>query len=86
MKTKKQWEKSGLDLDEFLGEEPCRIDEDLYNYIGEAVAPNWCCQSFVQLGEAEKEDEDIPGLMYYTTATHVGDRYFYLGILPDFNK
>ena len=36
MKTLKQWEKSGLDLEDFIHPGDW-ISEDLYNYIGEIV-------------------------------------------------
>lgn len=81
MKTRKGWERSKLDLDVYLYE-PCRIDEELHNYLGEIVAPQYCNNGLVQLGEAERSD--IDGTMCYMTSMHINGKYFYLGILPEF--
>jgi len=79
MKTLKGWNNSGLNLDKFLSE-PCRIDEDLYNYLAEIVPPQLCIYGVIQLGEAEFRKD---GIYYYMTASLVNDKYFYLGILPE---
>ena len=81
-KTRKGWEKSNLNLDKYLTE-PVEIDEELYNYLGEAVAPEYCGDGIVQLGEAECEKH---GVLHYMTASLVNGKYFYLGILPKFKK
>lgn len=81
MKTLKGWERSKLDLDVYLSE-TCQIDESLHNYLGEIVAPQYCGNGLVQLGEAERSDSD--GTMYYMTSMHLNGKYFYLGILPEF--
>lgn len=47
MKTRKGWNKSNLDLKDYLPE-PCRIDEELHNYLGEIVAPKYCGQGLIQ--------------------------------------
>ncbi len=80
IKTMDQWEKSGLNLDDFLqmGDE---IDEDLSNYLGEVVAPQYCSHEFTQTGEASKTED---GVMFYSTVGRRDDRYFYLGVLPEF--
>lgn len=83
MKTKKQWYKSNKNLDEYLTE-PCEIDQELYNYLGEAVSPQYCDSGFVQLGEADHSDSY--GTYYYMTASCIDCRYFYLGILPEFKQ
>lgn len=83
MKTYKQWQKSSLDLDQFL-EYPCEIDEKLYMYIAEIVAPNYCNGGIFQCGEPMYSDEN--GIGWYDTVSDVKGKYFYLGILPDFNN
>ena len=82
MKTKKAWEKSGLDLDKYLTE-PCLIDEDLFLYLGEIVAPQYCGGGIVQLGEAERSED---GVQFYMSASHIDGKYYYLGILPEFKQ
>lgn len=80
IKTLKKWEKSSLDLDKFLN--PCdQIDEELYEYVGSIVHPQYCSRAFVQKGEADfKED----GVYFYMTFSRVNEKYYYLGILPEF--
>lgn len=87
IKTKKGWDKSGLNLDKYLTE-PCEIDEEMYMYIGECVAPKYCSPWLTQGGDPEtsapsfnEEDDDV---FYYMTVSEVNDRYYYLGILPEF--
>lgn len=50
MKTLKQWEKSGLDLEDFIHPGDW-ISEDLYNYIGEIVCPYYCSKDLIQGGD-----------------------------------
>jgi len=83
MKTRKGWEKSNLDLINYLTE-PCQIDEELHNYLGEIVAPQYCYDGLIQLGEAERTDDD--GIFYYMSSSFVNGKYFYLGILPEFRQ
>ena len=54
MKTLKQWNKSNKDLDIFLWNTPCEIDEDLHNYFWEIVAPQYVDSTFTQCWEAQK--------------------------------
>lgn len=82
IKTYKGWDKSGLDLDEYLTE-PCEIDEELLNYIGECVAPTYVSPEFTQGGDPCKTEN---GVEFFATCSIVGDKYFYLGILPEFKK
>lgn len=82
MKTFKQWEKSGIDLDDFL--QPMdEVDERLYLYAGEIVAPKYCSNSLIQMGEAH---DKIHGIYHYMTFRNVGFKYYYLGILPEFKS
>jgi len=86
-KTRKQWEKSGIDLDKFM-KEPCEIDEDLFNYLGEVVSPKYCGAGLVQLGEAERHLDDengFPSIGMHMTASEVNGKY-YLGIIPEFKQ
>lgn len=80
MKTKKEWNKSGLDLTEYL-DEPCEINEELFNYILECTAPQYLDYGLGQTGEAEKHED---GVGYYMTVSFVNNKHFYLGILPEF--
>lgn len=82
IKTLKQWDKSGKDLDKFLSAGDW-IDEDLCNYIGEVVAPAYCSCEFVQGGNPFKCED---GVLFYSTVHLVGGRYLYLGILPEFKQ
>ena len=54
-KTLKQWEKSNLDLDEFLHPGDY-ITEELQLQIGECVPPVYCTQDFLQGGDPDKKD------------------------------
>lgn len=84
MKTLKGWEKSpNLNLGEYL-KEPCRINEELYNYIAEVVSPQYCSDGIIQEGEPEFTNED--GIYHYMTVTLVNGKYFYLGVLPEFKQ
>lgn len=82
MKTFYNWEKSGLNLTEFvrLGDE---IDYEIYEHIGYAlVGPNYNNGKIIQCGECSFERD---GIDYYMTATEKDGKYFYLGELPDKN-
>jgi hypothetical protein len=70
-------------LNDYLTE-PCQIDEELHNYLGEIVAPQYCFSGLIQLGEAERSDDD--GILYYMSSSFVNGKYFYLGILPEFRQ
>ena len=79
-KTLLEWEASNLDLDEYLTE-PCEIDEDLYNYLGECTTPQYHGEGLLQSGESTKEEE---GVAFYMSAMNVDENFFYLGELPEF--
>lgn len=83
MKTLKKWEKSVLNLEDYMPI-PCEIDEELYLYLGEIVAPQYCGCGFVQLGECEREDKF--GTRYFMPASIVEGKYYYIGILPEFKQ
>ena len=80
MKTLKQWEKSKLDLDEYLGEAPCKINKGLYYYIINSSS-YYISRFFRQCGDPIFEKE---GVMFYITTSYVEGAYWYLGILPEF--
>ena len=90
MKTLEAWEKSNLDLDDYLGNEPCEIDEVLFNYIAETVLPQFLYGGFVQGGECERSEFTNPfyleEIFFYMTTSSVNEKYFYLGILPEFKQ
>ena len=81
-KTFKSWEKSNINLDEFLTE-PCEIDERLSNYLGECTCPKYCSPKFTQSGEPEYHDD---GISFHMTVSRINNKYFYLGILPEFKE
>lgn len=88
MKTKDEWDESDLNLSDYLTE-PCEIDEGLYLYIGEIVAPSYCTPGLIQCGEADRQEpayyQDDP-IMFRKTVSEVNGKYFYLGILPEFKQ
>jgi len=86
MKTMKQWDKSGLDLDQFLNPLD-QIDWDLFSHIVCGyVASNYDDGIFGQCGEAMSSIMDGDKEVYtYETVRSFGFKYFYIGILPDMN-
>lgn len=93
MKTLKEWEEGPeIDLDKYLAPMD-EIDEALYMHMGEVAPPKYCAsneskcnphrQHFVQMCDPDYHIDDIP---FYMTGCSVGNRYFYLGILPEFNQ
>ena len=82
MKTRKAWNRSGKELTDFLhlGDE---IDEALFNYVGEVVAPAYCSHGFSQCGEPQYHKDETP---FHMTVCCIDDRYYYLGILPLFKS
>lgn len=83
MKTLKGWERSNVDLGDYLGECPLRIDEDLYNYIGSCVPAQYCTCGYLQGGDCEFIEDDVE---FYTTCREVDGKFYYLGILPSFKQ
>jgi len=55
MKTKKEWEDSGKDLNEFLqvGDE---VDKEMYRFFVEVLPPACLSSRCVQIGEPYSED------------------------------
>ncbi len=82
MKTYNEWQKSNLNLDKYLTEVPCDIDEELCLYLAECTAPNFSGDNgIVQTGEATYEKDDK---LHYLTVQFCGNNtYKYLGCLPD---
>jgi hypothetical protein len=93
MKTFEEWEKSDIDLDVYLGEKPCEIDFELYEFIACGYVPTNCYidmgnKTFIQqAGEAndsfEHFEKDIEIYTYSTVIQYPDDSCWYLGILPD---
>ena len=83
MKTYEKWEESNLDLYLFLGNEPCEIDEGIFLHLLEAVSPYYFDGAFGQCGEAMEMKN---GITYRETVQSIENRYFYLGILPQFEN
>jgi hypothetical protein len=86
-KTYKGWEKSGIDLGEYLTE-PCEINEELYLYIVECTHPEYSWDGLIQGGDPVDSIEGDDFDKIYTFMTVFTDRgkYFYLGILPEFKQ
>lgn len=82
MKKFKQWEKSGKDLDEYL-ELPCEICEELFYYMLDMNVPAYQGDNLSQVGEPISFYD---GVYTYMTLMDVKDKYFYLGILPEFKQ
>lgn len=88
-KTFKNWEKSQLDVEDYLGEHPCEVDEKLYNSIVESVGSSVHDEKsgLVQAGDCF---DIITGIEYYCTLkvvnTENGYVYWWLGVLPLFTQ
>lgn len=88
LKTYEDWVKSQQDLENFLGEIPCEIDEDIYYDQLGALPPLYHDKGFqyhniFQVGEAYTS---IDGINQIMTFTESNNRFFYLGILPEFKQ
>lgn len=81
IKTYKEWQKSNLNLDEYLGNCPCEIDEELYMYFGEITPPTYLSEDLIQTGEASFSKN---GILYYATCKEIGGKFFCIGDLPEF--
>ncbi len=85
-KTLKGWEKSNVDMSEYLGLDPCEIDEALANDILETVASEFTHNTeYGYVGQGGEPEDKIDGIYYHMTVRMVGDKHYYLGILPSFN-
>jgi len=97
VKTYEEWTASGQDLLDFLGRNPCEVDYYLFQDQLGALPPNFHQAGFMQVGEPftsilnplDRNMKDRINL-YFTFSRKIVDknqeRFFYLGILPDFNK
>lgn len=82
IKTFKAWEKTDLELTEFLN--PCdQVDEEIYNHMATVVHPQYSSREFLQEGEPEFMKD---GVYFYSTFSLTNGKYFYLGILPEFKQ
>lgn len=60
------------------------VDYPLYEYIACGwVAPSYDNGEIIQAGEAE---DCVNGVYTYMTCSKIGDKYYYLGILPAFKQ
>lgn len=82
MKTNKQWEESGLDFHDFISPLD-EIDLEIYIHFAEIVAPQYCNNGLLQCGEAWDEKD---GVYRFETFTTIGDRFYYIGVLPEFKQ
>jgi len=87
MKTKEEWDTSGLPLDYYMPE-PCEIDEEMYMYIAKWVCPHYLEDGLIQCGEPIRATygELMEEIMIRATVSEVNGKYFYLGELPDFKQ
>lgn len=89
LKTYKDWVKSQQDLKEFLGIEPCEIDFKLYDDQLMCVPPEYYIGNtfevsmLLQVGEVYTHQNGIP---FYFTFKRTANKYYYLGILPEFKQ
>ena len=83
-KTYEGWEKSCLDLSEYLYS-PCEIDSDLFYYLLDCVPAAYCENGIIQGGDAEFKRG---GVQHYNTLyeDRTTKRFYYLGILPEFKQ
>ena len=80
MKTYNGWQKSGLDLTEYI--KPMdRVDETIYMHMLEVVTPHFQKDGYFQVGEASHETDHVE---YRDTFYTDNNRYWYLGELPSF--
>ena len=82
-KTLVKWEETNLDLDQYLGKEPCEIDDELYGYIWEYGPPAYDDGIFTQSYEAAGKVNDV---FTFDTFSRINGKYFFLGTLPAFPK
>lgn len=83
MKTLKKWRQSEKCLNDYITK-PSLIDQDLFDYLGEVVIPQYWSENYIQSGEPMYTDKyDIT---YFMTCSKIGDEYFYLGLLPEFKR
>lgn len=82
-KTLEKWEAGKeMDLEDYL--QPMdEIDYDLYAYSWAWVSPYWSSNGFIQWGEPNNTINDV---YYRMTFATVNERYYYLGILPEFRN
>lgn len=89
-KTFNQWQKSGLNRNEFLqrGDE---IDEEMYLDILECVSPEYSSKHFGQNGEPEDTirleiTDNKKVYLHETVFVSNNFKYYYLGALPSFDQ
>lgn len=85
-KTLKGWNKSGLDLRDYLGLSPCEIDEALCLDILETTPPEFIQNSdYGFIGQQGEPIDTVDGIYYHMTVRTIGDKNYYLGIMPSFS-
>jgi len=86
-KTLKGWGKSNLELDKYLGLAPCEIDEPLFLNILEEVSSEFIHNTkYGYAGQGGEASDKIDGIYYHMSVRSVGNKCYYLGILPSFNS
>lgn len=84
MKKFIDWEMDfSQELDQFLCKFPCEVDEEMYNYFMDIVQPRYLDAGILQCGESSYE---ISGTYYYITFVEDDNKFWYLGILPEFKQ
>ena len=90
IKTYQAWVESQLDLNKFLGPNPCEIDEDIYYDQLECLPPYFMHNGTFQVGEPYKqEDQTIYAYTFRKVqqkrvpeSGKIEYKFFFLGILP----
>lgn len=89
MKTKSDWEASRLPLEVYLLE-PCEIDKALYLHIGKKGLSGYHTPNLRQCYEAmpvaRSYHQGSKDVCFRMTVSKVNEKYFYLGVLPDFKQ
>lgn len=82
VKTLQAWEESELEWDDFF-KPGDRIDEEVFLHISEEVGESYSSFNLIQCAEPVDSKN---GIETHVTALKTNDgRYYYLGVLPDFN-
>lgn len=77
MKTKKQWNESGLCLHQFL-EIGDKVDWSIYDYFLEVLPPACCSSRCLQIGEPYTHSAD--GRPMFETLENIDGSWVYTGI------
>ncbi|PWN62284.1 hypothetical protein [Chryseobacterium oncorhynchi] len=84
IKTYQDWQNNFKgDLDQYLGKSPCEIDEEMFLYLAEVTPCQYSGNFFIQTGEASCKIDDV---LHYSSCSSFNDKFYFLGILPEFKQ